>query len=98
MNLLERLQKLLDEDEWRQKKAQQYSSGLGSLPYSFQEQAQLRSPLLMDMFRKQDADALKSEGLWNKMDAPEHIPQRFYLNEGIKLQEERKRKREQLGV
>ncbi len=92
------LEKFLNEQQWREKKAQQYSSGLGSLPYSFQEQFDLRAPLLLDMFRRQDMEALKGNKKWEEMQAPDYAPQRYYLNEGINLNEERKRTREKYGV
>lgn len=92
------LARLFDEDKWREQEAQKFSSGLGSLPYSFQEQTQLKAPLLLNMFRTQDMDALKSYKKWDEMEAPDYVPQRFYLNEGISLNEQRKRQREKLGV
>lgn len=38
MNLKDLFQRLFDEQGWREQKARQYSKGLGSLPYSFDEQ------------------------------------------------------------
>lgn len=85
MNLLERLQKLLDEDGWREKQAQQYSSGLGSLPYSFQEQMDLRYPFLMNQLDKdkkynQQYQSRQIEG------QPDWFMERLLLNEMMKSQ------------
>lgn len=98
MNLMDMIQRMLDEQKWREKKAQELSSGLGSMPYSFQETMNLKYPTLMDMFRQRDAIDLKSYNKWEEMNPPDYAPQRFYYNEGLKLKEDRLRAREKKGV
>lgn len=44
MNLKDLISRLFDEQGWREQKARQYSSGLGSLPYNFDEMVQKNYP------------------------------------------------------
>jgi hypothetical protein len=89
MNLMEMLQKFLDEQGWREKKAQQYSSGLGSLPYSFEENMDMRYPLLMNQLDKdkkynQQYQSKQIEG------QPDWFMERLLLNEMMKTQKQNK--------
>lgn len=63
MSFLEILQKLMDEQKWREQKAQGMSSGLGSLPYSFQEQMNIKAPVLQEYYRKADVKDEQSDAL-----------------------------------
>jgi len=87
MNLMEIFQRLWDEDKWREQQAQKLSSGLGSLPYSFDQQMEQRAPLLLNAFRQQDINADKSNKMFQDNLAPDYAPQRYYLNEGIKMRQ-----------
>ncbi len=98
MNLQDLFLRLLDEQKWREKKAQELSSGLGSMPYSFQETMNIKYPQLMDIFRQRDATDLKSYNKWEEMGAPDYAPQRYYYNEGLKLKDQRLLDRAKKGV
>jgi hypothetical protein len=63
MSFLEILQRLMDEQGWREKKAQSMSSGLGSLPYNFQEQMERRVPMLQHYYNKADTKDAQREAL-----------------------------------
>lgn len=63
MNLLDYLQRMLDEQGWREKQAKQMSSGLGSLPYSFQEQMDHRAPILQRYLNQADQKDYQSDQL-----------------------------------
>lgn len=54
MDLRELFTRLFDEQKWREQQAQKLSSGLGSLPYSFTEQMNMRAPGLMNAYDKAD--------------------------------------------
>ena len=54
MDLRELFTRLFDEQRWREQQAQKLSSGLGSLPYSFQEQMNIRAPGLFNAYDKAD--------------------------------------------
>lgn len=98
MNLRDLFLRLLDEQKWREQKAQQFSSGLGSMPYSFDETMNLKYPQLMDMYRQRDANDLHNYKKWEEMEAPDYAPHRYYYNEGLKLKEERTKNRAKLGT
>lgn len=98
MNLRDLFLRLLDEQKWREQKAQQMSSGLGSMPYNFDETMNLKYPTLMDVFRKKDEEAQQDEKIWDNIakegPVPSYAPHRYYLKEGYDLNWKRNRERE----
>ena len=94
MNLRDLFLRLLDEQKWREQKAQQMSSGLGSMPYNFDEKMNLNYPMLMDMYRQRDKNDLHNYKKWEEMEAPDYAPHRYYLKECYDLNWKRNRERE----
>lgn len=83
MNLEELMMKMLQPDKWREQQAMKLSSGLGSLPYSFQEQMQIRAPRVLDMHKRHDAISLKNEKAMEELgpEMPAWFPERYWVNE-----------------
>jgi hypothetical protein len=60
---MEIFQRLMDEQAWREQQAQKLSSGLGSMPYSFQEQMDVRAPVLQKYFNQADNKDMQSDAI-----------------------------------
>lgn len=88
MNLGDYISRLLNEQKWREEQAQKLSSGLGSMPYNFQEQMNFRAPSLMRQFEKADEIDQTSDKIVNSLQnalgpKPNWFEDRFQLNNMI---------------
>lgn len=63
MNLKDLFLRLIDEQKWRESKAQGMSSGLGSMPYNFDETMNLKYPGFMNALTKQEEEEQKRQKL-----------------------------------